>query len=80
MPKLFETDMMRKAGEAKSDARGTIHTYQGHEVEIIETFKSGGHELACIEAVKGKPFAGGAKRTVRTPFKTVRMEALGVKS
>ena len=77
MPKLFETDFMSKAGERKSDASGKI-TYQGHEVEIIDTFEMGGHELACIEAVSGKPFADGARRTVRTAFKTVRMEALGV--
>ncbi len=81
MHKLFETDFMSKAGERKSDASGKI-TYQGHEVEIIDTFEMGGHELACIEAVSGKPFVGRCKAGhwsyPRTAFKTVRMEALGV--
>lgn len=46
------------------------------EVEIIDFFTCGGIRCASVEAVHGKPFVGGNKWSVWTPFTTVKVSDL----
>lgn len=50
--------------------------YEGHEVEVLDVYECGGIELATVEAIHGKPFVGGDKWAVWTPFKVVRVDEL----
>ncbi len=46
------------------------------EVEVLDFYTCGGVELASVEAVFGKPFVGGDKWAVRTPFAIVKTSDL----
>lgn len=47
-------------------------------VELEETFEVGGHKLANVRALVGRPFVGGDKWPVRTEFATVPADRLMV--
>jgi hypothetical protein len=49
------------------------------EVEILDFYECGGVQLASVEAVSGKPFVGGNKWAVRTPFTIVKVSDLIIK-
>lgn len=41
------------------------------EVEVLDIYECGGVQLASVEALEGKPFVGGNKWAVQTPFTIV---------
>ena len=45
-------------------------------VEVLDYFVSGGIRYASIEALEGKPFMGGDKWPVHTPWATVKVADL----
>lgn len=49
-----------------------VATYLGHEVEIVDTFRSGPALIAVVHALDGsEPFVGGDKWPVRTDWANV---------
>lgn len=49
-----------------------VATYQDHEVEIIDTFRSGSALIAVVHALDGsEPFVGGDKWPVKTDWANV---------
>lgn len=47
------------------------YTPKNEKVEIQDVFECGGVKLVCIRALDGKPFIGGDKWPVATPYATV---------
>jgi hypothetical protein len=52
--------------------------WNGNKVEVIalDFFTCGGEELAVVQSLSGKPFVGGDKWAIYTPFKTVKVSDL----
>lgn len=50
---------------------------QNVKVEILDVFEAGGAKLASVKAIEGRPFVGGDKWPVFTPFATVKAAELG---
>lgn len=47
-------------------------------VEVLDYFVCGGVQLAAVEALEGKPFMGGDKWPVHTPWATVEVADLDI--
>jgi len=52
------------------------HHSKNVEVEILDVYPMGSQLMATVEAVQGKPFVGGDKWPVHTPYATVRFSEL----
>lgn len=49
-----------------------IATYQSHELEIVDTYRTGGVVMAVCHAIDGsEPFVGGDKWPVKTDWKNI---------
>ena len=54
-----------------------IATYQDHEVEIVDTFQTGGALVAVVHCIDGsEPFVGGDKWPVRTDWSNILVARL----
>ena len=54
----------------------TIITPDNVKVIVLDVFSSGGQTFASVEALDGKPFMGGDRWPVHTPFTTVELREL----
>lgn len=54
------------------------HNSKAIPVEVLDYFVSGGIHYASVEALEGKPFVGGLKWAVRTPFSIVKVSDLTI--
>lgn len=54
-----------------------IATYENVQVEIVDTFRSGGIMMAVVHAMDGsEPFVGGDKWPVRTDWSNIPIDRL----